>query len=74
MNIYGHHLVQLSCTSSYTFFLLLCRLGLRANLAAAELENMGYRNVRIYLGSLNDWLARQGPLVKWQDPQEEVEQ
>lgn len=53
---------------------MLCRLGLRANLAAAELENMGYRNVRIYLGSLNDWLARQGPLVKWQDPQEEVEQ
>ena len=41
-----------------------CTKGGRATKAANLLKDMGYTNVEIYTGSLNDWNANNGPLEK----------
>lgn len=42
---------------------ILCRSGRRAVDALARVEATGRRDVAIYPGSMNEWAARQGPVV-----------
>ena len=41
-----------------------CKIGGRAAKAAELLTGAGFTNVRIYSGSFNDWIAKNGPIEK----------
>ena len=41
-----------------------CKIGGRAAKAAQMLTGAGFTNVRIYSGSFNDWMAKNGTIEK----------
>ena len=41
-----------------------CKMGGRAGRAADALKEMGFTDVQVYTGSMNDWKANGGPLDK----------
>ena len=40
-----------------------CYSGVRASKAAKHLKKLGYSNIKVYLGSFSDWVARGGTII-----------
>ncbi|XP_068228701.1 rhodanese domain-containing protein CG4456-like [Palaemon carinicauda] len=42
---------------------VICLAGIRARTAQFAMMAVGYSNVRVYVGSMEDWLEKEGPVV-----------
>ncbi|XP_066954451.1 rhodanese domain-containing protein CG4456-like isoform X3 [Macrobrachium rosenbergii] len=42
---------------------VICLAGIRARTAQLAMMAVGYSNVRVYVGSMEDWLEKKGPVV-----------
>ena len=45
-------------------FVVSCKSGMRASKAGKYLKSLGYKQIRIYKGSFNDWIANGGEIIK----------
>ncbi len=55
---------QLDIDPRQDTIVVFCRSGRRAKIAYHALRDMGYKNLKLYAGSLNDWLEKGNELVK----------
>lgn len=59
----GHLAKQLPAIDKQQPIIIQCQAGDRATIAASYLNRQGFANVKNYVGSMNDWLAKNKPVV-----------
>lgn len=60
----GHMAKRLSNLDKNASIIVQCQAGDRATIATSYLEKNGFSNVKNYIGSMQDWLAKGKPVVK----------
>ena len=68
----GFQLDKENFTKKYNFekpekneeFVVSCHSGYRALKAGKYLQSLGYRSVRVYKGSFEDWISNNGTIIK----------